>query len=150
MTGYVYAIECCGRVKLGFSGRPDLRLHKISSDAPFPCEMLGFWPGTMADEQELHRRFADVRAHGEWFALTLPLRSFIAEMVGPAKAAETVAFDMPEIDLRKARRQLGLSQIEMAERLGVHQGTISRWELNEFDAGPLVHRAVRDMLSEAA
>ena len=150
MSGYVYAIECCGRVKLGFSGRPDLRLNKISSDAPFPCAMLGFWPGTIADEQELHQRFADVRAHGEWFALTLVLRNFISEKVGPAQAAETVAFDAPEIDLRKARQQLGLSQIEMAQRLGVHQGTISRWELSEVDAGPLVHRAVRDMLMEAA
>ena len=150
MSGYVYAIECSGRVKLGFSGRPDLRLNKISSDAPFPCEMLGFWPGTIADEQELHRRFADVRAHGEWFALTLALRAFIADKMGPAEATEAVSFDAPEIDLRKARRQLGLSQIEMAQRLGVHQGTISRWELSEIDAGPLVYRAVRDMLTEAA
>jgi transcriptional regulator with XRE-family HTH domain len=32
------------------------------------------------------------------------------------------------MDIRATRRQLGLSQAELAERLGLHQATISRFE----------------------
>jgi transcriptional regulator with XRE-family HTH domain len=32
------------------------------------------------------------------------------------------------MDIRETRRSLGLSQAELAERLGLHQATISRFE----------------------
>jgi transcriptional regulator with XRE-family HTH domain len=31
-------------------------------------------------------------------------------------------------DIRTIRRQLGVTQVELAERLGLHQSTISRFE----------------------
>ena len=35
-------------------------------------------------------------------------------------------------DMREIRRHLGLTQIEMAERLGVQQSTISRYERGDL------------------
>lgn len=36
-----------------------------------------------------------------------------------------------KINLRALRQRLGLSQQELAERLGVNQTTVHRWENNE-------------------
>lgn len=57
MTGYVYAIECAGRIKLGFSEDPERRFNKVASDAPFPCELLAYWPGSKADEMDVQDKF---------------------------------------------------------------------------------------------
>lgn len=35
-------------------------------------------------------------------------------------------------DIRRIRTRLGLTQIEFAERLGLHQSTISRFETGEL------------------
>lgn len=34
MSGFVYAVECAGRIKIGFSEDPGKRFNKIASDAP--------------------------------------------------------------------------------------------------------------------
>lgn len=38
-----------------------------------------------------------------------------------------------KIDLRKIRTRHGLSQVEMAERLGVNQATVSKIEAGKMD-----------------
>jgi len=35
---------------------------------------------------------------------------------------------MAPSDIKRHRRRLGLSQVELAQRLGVHPLTVSRWE----------------------
>lgn len=87
MTGFVYFIACGDRVKIGYSADPARRLVKINSDAPWPCELLGFVLATEFPEAELHARFAHLRLHGEWFALSPEVREFIAAasiMTSPA------------------------------------------------------------------
>lgn len=39
-------------------------------------------------------------------------------------------------ECKKARRSLGLTQVEMAFRLGVNQSTISKWESGDLRLRP--------------
>jgi DNA-binding transcriptional regulator YiaG len=37
---------------------------------------------------------------------------------------------MKGAELRRIRKRLGLTQVELADRMGVHWNTIARWERN--------------------
>jgi DNA-binding XRE family transcriptional regulator len=128
MSGFIYAIECGGRIKIGHSSNPKLRFNKIASDAPFPCTFIGQWEGSVADEQTIHQRFASIRCYREWFAATDELKGYLASI---AKAGigtrrwEISPDDTPIAKWRKARR---MTQSELAERIGVVPSVVSRWE----------------------
>lgn len=124
MSGFVYAIECSGRVKIGFSMQPAKRLSKIASDAPFPCRLLGYWPGSEADELAIHEKFQDTRVHGEWFAATEALMHFIAgrKIDLPAEALDA----RKPVDLCGFLVHRGAKR-ELAEALGITSGAISQW-----------------------
>lgn len=72
--GWVYVIAGNGLVKIG-SVKPSLaplgsllaRLRSIQAMSPTPLALLRLYTGGPAYERELHQRFADKRAHGEWF-----------------------------------------------------------------------------------
>lgn len=38
---------------------------------------------------------------------------------------------MPGDEIREARKKAGMTQTELAERLGVSKGTVAMWELNQ-------------------
>lgn len=143
MSGFIYAIACGERIKIGYSTQPDARFSKIASDAPFPCELLGFWPGTTDDEAVIHREFSDVRVHGEWFASTRKLRLFIGEMSWPLISTPTVR--LPSRVIPISHRFNGCAadnlikhirlnifriqkQAEFAAVIGVSQAAVSRME----------------------
>lgn len=136
MTGFVYAIECSMRVKIGFSEDPIRRLNKVASDAPFPCALLGYWPGTRADELDVQTKFNAIRLHGEWFAATVELMGFVGQMstmdgtVGKPKVAPPVALSAKEDWPAVVARILYLKdwrQGDLAAHLNVAQPVISRW-----------------------
>lgn len=133
MSGYVYAIECGGRIKLGYSENPERRFSKIASDAPFPCEMLGSWPGTTADELAVQNKFQSTRVHGEWFASTVELLSFITDNM-VARTAPLARFKVREGDNALAiwRKTARKTMQECAAPLGVTQGTWHRWEVQKI------------------
>lgn len=54
----------------------------------------------------------------------------------------------PMEDIREIRGKLGLTQIEFAERLGLHQSTISRLETGELPADKRTLLAARALLAE--
>ena len=56
-------------VKIGFSTVPAFREKTLQSEVP-EITMLFHFPGTMALEKELHRRYVAHRVRGEWFSLT--------------------------------------------------------------------------------
>lgn len=119
--GYVYAIECGGRIKIGFSEKPEHRLSKIASDAPFPCQLLGYWPATLAEELEVQKQFQAVRVHGEWFASTEDLLRFIAERA------------VPRTGTRKPVLLCGQevprgTKLAIADALDMFPGNISQWK----------------------
>ncbi|WP_416070151.1 GIY-YIG nuclease family protein [Streptomyces scabiei] len=66
--GHVYVIAAPGSsvVKIGQSGDPAKRLSEIQRMSPVRLAVLWSQPG--ADlEVKLHRHFAHLRTHGEWF-----------------------------------------------------------------------------------
>ena len=62
-------------VKIGFTTNPEARLSSLATGAPEL--MLMMKPGTLTMERELHRRFAGLRVHREWFLLRGALLKFL-------------------------------------------------------------------------
>lgn len=138
MSGFIYAVECGQRVKVGFSVQPALRFNKISSDAPFPCRLLGFWAGTRADEASIHDAFHLNRVHGEWFARSEGLLDFIAANTLPILSRSRT----PENDIRTFRKARKWSQQRLAEELGVNTSTVWRWEKDGAGVNGVVQQAI--------
>ncbi|MES0207898.1 GIY-YIG nuclease family protein [Mesorhizobium sp. M0028] len=126
MTGFIYAIESGGRIKLGYSKKPNVRLNKIASDTPFPCILLGYWPGTVADELDVHAKFHECRTRGEWFMVTEPLLAFIAANVIPVPASTKLS-ESSNI-FKRWRAVSGFKQKAAAKACGVDRLTWWRWE----------------------
>lgn len=83
MIGYVYAIECEGMVKIGFSVCPYHRFTTIQTFSPFECRLVGIMAGDFRREAELHRRFSSQRVRGEWFRHDGEVAEFVASMEKP-------------------------------------------------------------------
>lgn len=128
-TGFIYAVRCSDRIKIGFSTRPEFRFSKIASDAPFPCEYLGCWPGTEADELAAHEHLAASRTYREWFADTAMVTEYVRLRAVPEKAKkrhfEVVEGDLPLAVWRKTSR---LTLKAVGDSLGVDKCVILRWE----------------------
>lgn len=120
MTGYVYAIECAGRIKLGFSEDPERRFNKVASDAPFPCELLAYWPGSKADEMDVQDKFRAVRVHGEWFAATTELLDFVRS-VGSKAQKRQKGTTICGIELARGAKG------DLANLLGIDASVLGRW-----------------------
>lgn len=65
--GYIYVIDCDGFIKIGYSTDPRGRLSNLRVSSPLEITVLRVIEGTVADERELHNRFAAQRVRGEWF-----------------------------------------------------------------------------------
>lgn len=48
--------------------------------------------------------------------------------------------------IRHVRRKTGMTQDDLAERLGVDQGTVSRWERNQMSPRPRILEKLRNLL----
>lgn len=66
----VYAIECAGFVKIGWTSNLALRVKHLTTANPLPLRVLGAIDGTRGTEQEFHRMFAKKQENGEWFKLS--------------------------------------------------------------------------------
>ena len=51
-------------------------------------------------------------------------------------------------DIRREREELGLTQGELADLLGVALDTVSRWEIGQRIPHPLVRRAIQTVFAE--
>ncbi|MCO5152546.1 MULTISPECIES: GIY-YIG nuclease family protein [unclassified Shinella] len=132
MSGFVYAIESGGRVKIGYSAKPDQRFSKVASDAPFPCELLGYWPGTVADELDIHAKFNGIRVHGEWFAATAELLAFVAQHVVPTRKQTA----MPRGCEPAASLIVKFGSVkELAEAAGTTIHAVGRWRREKGKGG---------------
>ena len=76
----VYFIEApaVSMIKIGHSISPLKRLAEIATISPVPLQLLASIEGRASIEIGLHRAFADVRSHGEWFRDHPDLRELIA------------------------------------------------------------------------
>lgn len=69
---YVYALAASDRIKIGFSDQPNNRMREIQTGCPYPLLLLCTQEfdtenAARAREKELHNKFEQRRAHGEWF-----------------------------------------------------------------------------------
>lgn len=55
------------RLKIGLSDDPARRLRSLQVGSPVPLTLLAHVLGSREKERYLHRRFAHLRSHGEWF-----------------------------------------------------------------------------------
>jgi hypothetical protein len=69
MSIYFVQGEDYGPVKIGFTSHvdPETRLSALQCGSPVKLILRAAVQGTVAEEAELHRRFAAQRLHGEWF-----------------------------------------------------------------------------------
>lgn len=80
---FLYLIEAeNGLVKIGSGQYPTDRAATCRTHSPIPTRLIAAWPGSFAEEFELHRRFAADRSHGEWFVVRGALADFVADHFG--------------------------------------------------------------------
>lgn len=116
---YFIAAPSVRRVKIGVTiGHPDERFAAILTGCPVPLEKLGIVLGGIGVERKLHRRFADLRVQGEWFAFKGKLRAFVRSRLRPWPGIEV--FDAKEIEDRLLNRGVeGLSILETSALTGI-------------------------------
>lgn len=76
--GYVYFIASETLIKIGFSGAPGVRLKALRSQTGEPLKILAHAVGWITDEAALHKKFAHLRDHQEWFRPEQELYDVIA------------------------------------------------------------------------
>lgn len=59
-----------GRIKIGQTKFLARRVPELQAASPVPLVFLGWIPGGMKLERELHREFASALCHSEWFKTT--------------------------------------------------------------------------------
>lgn len=79
LEGYVYFVESDAApvIKIGFSAEPPARIQRLHFRWGDRCWARCWLPGGRLYETYLHRRFAHLRAEGEWFRHTDELESYI-------------------------------------------------------------------------
>lgn len=71
--GFVYLLQSpTGYFKIGRTRNPERRISTLDVKLPFEIEVIALipCPDMRQLERDLHERYADKRAGGEWFALT--------------------------------------------------------------------------------
>lgn len=83
----VYFIQDGGMIKIGISLNPNSRLSQLQRSAARPLTLLGHIAGDRDLEQAIHEKFKRQRVRGEWFKATRAVRTFVAEAIAYAAAA---------------------------------------------------------------
>jgi len=75
----VYFLQCAEtkKIKIGHAGDVSARTKEIQRFSPTELRVIALANGGFRREQELHKRFAAIRSHGEWFYPSYPLLKFI-------------------------------------------------------------------------
>lgn len=121
-------------VKIGVADKPEERRRMLQVGSPAILSILGVMETDDAPalERDLHQRFADLRAHGEWFRLDDAIRSYIAARSPELPHGCGVAF------LRKQRQhEPPLLHVERREREGI-KAFVSRFVTAARAAGIVV------------
>lgn len=67
-------------VKIGYSNNVTKRVRSMSTGSPVKLTCIKTIPGGASEEAELHRRFAHLRQHGEWFIYSKELKDFVKDL----------------------------------------------------------------------
>lgn len=102
MSGFVYLIGNYDfdLVKIGYTAKhPSSRLKALQTGCPVPLSILGFMEGDPELEAKLHRTFAPLRLHGEWFRMEGKLVGFVLYFDEENCSTQPAAPDRLEIAL---------------------------------------------------
>lgn len=121
--GFIYAIRSAGHVKIGWSGNPKSRFLQVKVHCPFICELVGYFPGSMAEEAALHIQFAEYRRNGEWFEIGGPVAKWLSDVSIPAPE-----FDPNMHPLKAWRYRTQTKQEELAQLLGITHAAVAHME----------------------
>lgn len=79
---YIYFVEAvgAGRIKIGFSANPEKRIRGLTTSSAHELKTLKVIEGELAQERSIHRRFAHLRTHLEWFQDAPELREYIESL----------------------------------------------------------------------
>jgi hypothetical protein len=72
LDGWIYLIACEHplSVKIGFTTKhPRARLKQLQTGNPNKLKLIGWFPGSLQTERDIHDSMAEFRLHGEWFKL---------------------------------------------------------------------------------
>lgn len=127
---YLVAARAEGLCKIGYAVDPARRLALLQTATPFDLELVATRPGDHGLERGVHQAVAAYHVKREWFRFAPEvLRLFHeAQPFVPAAPLKRAPLPAAASDLRAIRKSLGLTQAEMAERLGINQSNISRME----------------------
>ncbi len=81
MSGKVYFIAAPGRIKIGFTRRPEHRLARLQQADMEQLEVLGIVNGSRFDEACLHGIVKEHRLRGEWFSDNEDVRAVVAGFI---------------------------------------------------------------------
>lgn len=87
---WVYFIAGEHAIKIGVARDPWRRLRELQTASPEPLRLVTCWWGSRKLEREIHRRFAHLRAHGEWFRADVALLALVQQI------AALTDFDLQE------------------------------------------------------
>jgi Meiotically Up-regulated Gene 113 (MUG113) protein len=130
MGMFVYLIEALGTglVKIGYSSNPKLRLAGLVGGSAAWLKLVGYFGGTLEDEQELHRQFKELREHHEWFrddeAIRLAFASHPTWQAQGESASEGLLKLPQETSTRAYPERGGLKQTLLYE---LAWKTIGKW-----------------------
>lgn len=79
-SAVTYFVQGANLVKIGTTTNLPERLVTLQIGSPVSLTVLGV---TYIPEAQLHKQFAQVRHHGEWFSLTADVQAFIDAYVFP-------------------------------------------------------------------
>lgn len=82
-------VEMC---KIGFTrSHPERRRLEVQGMCPTELELFAYIEGDLQLEKKLHRTFAALNYHGEWFELTHKLKSFLWHLMPDGKCGVSPA-----------------------------------------------------------
>lgn len=77
MYGRVYFVSAPGRIKIGYTRRPDVRLQQLQSADMENLTMIGTIVGSRWMESEFHKKLSAFNIRGEWFTDCTQVREVI-------------------------------------------------------------------------
>ena len=82
---YFITARDVGRVKIGYSHRPDSRITNLNTGSPVALTLERVCDGDFETERALHTRFAAHRHLGEWFVLSDEIEAHMATLPSPIR-----------------------------------------------------------------
>lgn len=76
---YVVLRRDTNEVKIGISRNVPSRVAALQNASGAPLELLVSFPGDLATERDIHRRFSEHRRGGEWFTYAHEVRAWVEQ-----------------------------------------------------------------------